>query len=553
MQDVIPENKLARLPVEVAGKRQWLPGKWLWGALVFGVSLAFLWLRRDPTAFNFYDEGVIAYGAQRILQGDLPYRDFWVLYPPGQLLAIAALFKLFGSSLAVERAWDIALRAAIVLLGYLITARLAPRRYALLTAVMSVVWLQGIRFYGYPLIPALLLTLASVWFFIGFLHNQSVIRNLFMTGLFTGLLVAFRHDIAFYVFIAEGLAVFGVHFIERDAVRSNANRPSNLLHMGIALGAGVAVGALPLVLYLAAEAPAADVFDQLIVFLATVYPAVRSLPYPTIFSGSPETIFPFYFHFVILAIAVLFLVGAQHSMPPEKYAQVRKVVLFLALLVGLMFLKSLVRPQLAHLIHVMILSFLLGAVVWSALPRGWLFHAFGAVLAIAFLAMLAAPIYTAQTELKWQEGLRANSTALSRSANFPRAGGLLVLPDQAAALDYVRAHVPPGEKIFVGNGRHDVVLLNDVLFYFLAERDSATRYHELHPGQVTTASVQRVIIDDLESKNVRVVVLFLGTDRVREPNESARSSHVTLLDDYLKKQYRVAGQAGNYRWLEKLD
>ena len=496
---------------------------------------------------------MIAYGAQRILQGDVPHRDFWVIYPPGQLLAIAALFKVLGSSLAVERAWDIALRAGIALLAYLVTARLAPRRYALLAGAMSLLWLQGIRFYGYPLIPALLLTLVSVWFFIGFLHRQSIIRNLFMAGLFTGLLVAFRHDIAFYVCIAEGLAIFGAHVLDRRAARSNASPPSTLLAVVSSLCAGVAVGVLPLVVYLVAEVPASVLLDQWIVFPATVYPAVRALPYPAFFSSSPESIVPFYFHFLVLAIAALFLVGAPQSMQPEKQAQVRKVVIFLALLIGLMFLKSLVRPHLAHLIHVLVLSFVLGAVVWSALPAGWLFHAIRALLAIAFCAMLFDPIYTAQAESIWQERLRANAAAFARSANFSRAGGLLVLPDQAAAIDYVRAHVPPGERIFVGNGRHDVVLLNDVLFYFLSERDSATRYHELVPGVATTARVQQTIIDDLQSKHVRVVVLFLGADLVREPNDSARSSHVTLLDDYLKQQYRLAGQAGNYRWLEKRD
>ena len=228
------------------------------------------------------------------------------------------------------------------------------------------------------------------------------------------------------------------------------------------------------------------------------------------------------------------------------------MVLFLALLIGLLFLKSLVRPDLAHLIHVIVLSFLLGAVVWYTLPRGgWLFHGVRAALAIAFCAMVVYPLHAMRTEFKRQQELVADAANPPRSGAFSRAGGLLVRGDQAAAIDYVRAHVPAGEKIFVGNGRHDKVLLNDVMFYFLSERDSATRFHELHPRQATTASVQQTIIDDLEKKHVRVVVLFLGADSVREPNESALSSDVTLLDDFLKKNYQVVGQVGNYRWLEK--
>ena len=288
MQDVIAKNNFGFLPSEARAKWRWTSA-----ALLSGVSLAILWILRDRFAFNYYDEGVIAYGAQRLLQGDVPYRDFWVLYPPGQFLAIAALFKLFGSSLIVERAWDIALRAAIASLGYLITARLAPRRYALLTWAMSLLWLQAIRFYGYPLIPALLLTLVSIAFFIGFLQSRAIVRNLFMAGLFIGVLVAFRHDIASYVFLAEGLAIFGVFRVERRATRPGAIRWRNLLTAGTTLCAGIAVGFLPVLVYLLASVTLADLLEQLIVFPATVYPVVRSLPYPSILHDSFRTAFPY--------------------------------------------------------------------------------------------------------------------------------------------------------------------------------------------------------------------------------------------------------------------
>jgi len=48
--------------------------------------------------FSIYDEGIpVVVAATRILDGDRPYRDFWVIYPPGQLYLVAAFFKVFGS------------------------------------------------------------------------------------------------------------------------------------------------------------------------------------------------------------------------------------------------------------------------------------------------------------------------------------------------------------------------------------------------------------------------------------------------------------------------
>ena len=33
---------------------------------------------------NYYDEELVVYGASRILDGNIPYRDYWTTYPPGQ-------------------------------------------------------------------------------------------------------------------------------------------------------------------------------------------------------------------------------------------------------------------------------------------------------------------------------------------------------------------------------------------------------------------------------------------------------------------------------------
>jgi hypothetical protein len=33
-----------------------------------------------------YDEGLVLFGADRVLRGDVPYRDFWTLYGPASFL-----------------------------------------------------------------------------------------------------------------------------------------------------------------------------------------------------------------------------------------------------------------------------------------------------------------------------------------------------------------------------------------------------------------------------------------------------------------------------------
>ena len=90
------------------------------------------------------------------------------------------------------------------------------------------------------------------------------------------------------------------------------------------------------------------------------------------------------------------------------------------------------------------------------------------------------------------------------------------------------------------------------MFYFLAERHSATKYHELHPGLATTEEVQLEIIDELKRKNVKFIVLWSGAENVTEPNESSVSSGVTLLDDFIRTNYAPVMYFGPYKILQKL-
>ena len=55
----------------------------------------------------------------------------------------------------------------------------------------------------------------------------------------------------------------------------------------------------------------------------------------------------------------------------------------------------------------------------------------------------------------------------------------------------------PGEPIFVANPRHDRVTAGDPLLYVILGHPNPTRYDVMQPGLVTTASVQREIVDSL--------------------------------------------------------
>ena len=56
-----------------------------------------------------------------------------------------------------------------------------------------------------------------------------------------------------------------------------------------------------------------------------------------------------------------------------------------------------------------------------------------------------------------------------------RLGCFEIDQDHLQAIQYIQKNTPEGSELFVGLGRHDKILLNDIAFYFLAKRTPATK------------------------------------------------------------------------------
>ena len=110
------------------------------GVLLFAVAFVYF-LPGINQAVNIYDEGIIVYSAVRVMEGQLPYRDFWSIYSPGQFYALAAAFKLFGVTIQTERLLDTTLRALVPLFAFLVAARLTNRRTALVAWAGTTAWM----------------------------------------------------------------------------------------------------------------------------------------------------------------------------------------------------------------------------------------------------------------------------------------------------------------------------------------------------------------------------------------------------------------------------
>jgi uncharacterized membrane protein len=538
----------------------------IWGASLVAMFVAAIAYIRPSmfTYLNIYDEGVIVYGATRVMQGEMPYRDFWTPYSPGQFYTLAALFAAFGKTILVERWWDVASRALLSVSIYLVAAQLSSRITAMFVWALSVVWLAYYGFFGYPIFQGLAFSFLSLHCVLRSLMGDRLARkHLIFAGGFLGLTALFRHDMAIYVAIAESLVLF----VFSASQRSSDNEPCHIKEPGLlsrvfpVLATALIVVA-PVALFFLLTTPINELAQQLFIFPLIEFPKVRDLPYPPL-SGAAKDL-PFYVPFLIYGMAGLVAsvrIGHMQTVrleleqglrdakdwPEAKINQQRAQVwgVLLIILFGLLgFNQVHVRSDLIHTPHFFLAAMVLLPFIaqgfWQA-DKAWSFIVSGFAIGIALL-LTVEPLDWHKTMMEQRE---KSSSLISQS--LPIAAGTLMSDEQRSLVQHLQKTVKPGEWVYLGLTQHDRVFANDVMLYFLLEARSPTRYHELHPGLINTLPVQQEMVADLMRNPPFTVVLTSIFEGAREPNDSSKSSGVKLLDDYIKAHYRMSLIIGNYR------
>src|ERR1019366_1617224 len=172
-------------------------GKFVSALLV--LLLVYLWYASNR-GIQLYDEGVLCTGAETVLRGGLPYRDFWTAYGPGQYYLLAGLFKLFGTTLLVARVYTIFVEWIVTILAYSIGRKLTGSLGGLVSSVTVAVWLNLDRSVLYPMVPALLFVLAG---YLLLSYSSSNPKLIVVAGLLVGCAVLVRHDLGVYAFAGQ--------------------------------------------------------------------------------------------------------------------------------------------------------------------------------------------------------------------------------------------------------------------------------------------------------------------------------------------------------------
>ena len=209
--------------------------------LIFAASVAYL--AALPRNLNPADESVHLYEAKRILDGEVLYRDVFNFITPGWFYLMAALFHVFGVSMATARIAMAVMHGLTATLSYLTCRRLGVRRgLSWLPALAYLVIAQS----AWPITSqhwvTALLTAALLYVCAGRRRERAAWA--LWPGIILGLLIGVQQQRGLFV----GVGLFA--WLIGDAVLRlwfRAREPSeSLAKEMIALAAGALLSLLPL-------------------------------------------------------------------------------------------------------------------------------------------------------------------------------------------------------------------------------------------------------------------------------------------------------------------
>jgi len=163
-----------------------------------------------------HDEGLLGQTAERVLEGEVPHRDFDDMYSGGLTYLHAAAMKILGTRLSSMRWVLLAASLLAVACWYGIATHFAPPWVAMLVSLLCLSWSTPNYFASLPSWYILLLASASTWMLLQYQrHRQN--RWLLAAGFCCGLSLMIK-IVGLYMIAAALLSLLAISF-QPDASR----------------------------------------------------------------------------------------------------------------------------------------------------------------------------------------------------------------------------------------------------------------------------------------------------------------------------------------------
>jgi hypothetical protein len=525
-------------------------------AVVFVLSfvLLFLGMTRVP---NIYDESIVLTGAMRVAAGQIPHHDFYANYGPAQFYLDAGLFQVFGESVLVERLFDLLIKSVLLTLSYALVLSFSRKAVAAVTTGVLLLWLFGTNMISATaVVPVSLLNLVAAMLLLAVFARKPSGWRTFALGVVSGLAALFRYDTGGALLAIDACVLAIAAYTAQDTASSRFRVFASALWPCVA---GFTLVFLPVAGLYLLRAPFADFRYDIITYPSHYYHRSRNLPFPRVGFRRLDDL-ACYLPIPIVLAALYSLLSSARQLkvrvpePADKSRESlrRGFMIVFSILALSMYLKGWVRIGPVQLYLCTIPSLLLLAVLFESrkkFPKPFRLS----VEALALLSIVAA-IWSAMREAKDLVEVKSSVPAFlvrkvlhtvppEESAWCSRPGpltnGFCFNPgvDRIRATDYILSHTKPDQTLFEGLSRNDRVLANDNIVYFAGQRLPATKWSQFDPGIQNSAVIQTEMVQELERSRPPLIVLDSQFENTKEPNDSSRSTGVTLLDDYIHARY----------------
>src|ERR1041385_3448694 len=182
--------------------------------ILFAIAIAY---PRWRAWIDWRDEGLLAYGAVRIMNGEIPHRDFVTLQPPLSYYSAAIVFKLFGTSLLSLRVFGLSIFLLLPLLIYGVGRKfMGPLASLLAAAPECILGMPYMRFVPFAVWQGITVSLAAMLCLV-----SAALTKRRWLALAAGMLIVIsgilRHDQAVYTAIAMVILMLALTFAQRKS------------------------------------------------------------------------------------------------------------------------------------------------------------------------------------------------------------------------------------------------------------------------------------------------------------------------------------------------
>ncbi len=478
--------------------------------LLFILTILLLLLATFNKGLTLNDEGYVLQAGQRILHGELPYRDYFFVYTPLSAYITAGAFLLFGQSVIASRVVVLFFSIAALIAVWLIAKRLTKNTYVIaITVLFFTVWSPLHTNFSWPVVYSLTFTLWNVYCFLQFLETKQY-RYVVFAGLLTSLVFLTKQNFGAAV-LANGIIMF-------LCIKEIRTRKSFIMFTVPFL--------LPIILfviqiYLSGSVSGTVENFYYYFFKKLIIDHNGSTPFIYILPSFVKTLIKAFFYLSPLIISVATLI--------YSLLKKRNTYFFLSTTTVLYYLTG-IRPvtdivHLTPLVSLLCLPYL----EFVVMEKSKISQLIATLVAGVFILV---GLYNAffNGYYKWEQPL-IKQTVYQKDSRLQ-----IFLDDKSAReIKHVTKFIDQNSKI------NDYIFIYHYVptFYFLADRKNATRFIYIHPN-VLDSQYRKEVINDLKEKHVNLIV----TDK----NLREDTSSVSV---YIRTHYKKFNTIASYDFWRK--